>query len=103
MTKDKTLFGHPIGLFILFLTEMWERFSYYGMRALLILYMAKELIVNARDGSTVYGFSFIEGFFPGQNAEQLASLVYGAYTFLVYCTPLAAYLAEVIAVQNEQE
>ncbi len=87
--SEKTLFGHPIGLFILFLTEMWERFSYYGMRALLILYMSKELIVHARGGSTIYGFTFIEGLFPDQNVEQLASLVYGLYTFLVYCTPLA--------------
>ncbi len=87
--SEKTLFGHPIGLFILFLTEMWERFSYYGMRALLILYMSKELIVHAREGSVVHGFAVIEGLFPGQNVEQLASLVYGLYTFLVYCTPLA--------------
>ena len=91
MTKasEKTFLGHPIGLFVLFFTEMWERFSYYGMRALLILYMSKELIVNARDGSTIYGFEFVEMLFPGKNVEQLASLVYGLYTFLVYCTPLA--------------
>ena len=37
--NQKELFGQPIGLYILFLTEMWERFSYYGMRALLVLYM----------------------------------------------------------------
>ena len=36
---DKQIFGHPAGLFILFFTEMWERFSYYGMRALLVIYM----------------------------------------------------------------
>ena len=35
---EKELFGHPIGLYILFLTEMWERFSYYGMRGILVLY-----------------------------------------------------------------
>jgi POT family proton-dependent oligopeptide transporter len=94
MTKssEKTLFGHPVGLFVLFLTEMWERFSYYGMRALLILYMSKELIVHARGGSTVYGFAFIETLYPGLNTDQLASQVYGLYTFLVYCTPLAGGL-----------
>jgi len=43
-----TLFGHPIGLFILFFTEMWERFSYYGMRALLVLYMTTETMGDAR-------------------------------------------------------
>jgi len=36
---QKTLFGHPIGLFVLFFTELWERFSYYGMRAILVLYL----------------------------------------------------------------
>ena len=36
---QKELFGHPIGLYVLFFTEMWERFSYYGMRALLVLYL----------------------------------------------------------------
>ena len=39
LQHQKQLFGHPIGLYVLFLTEMWERFSYYGMRALLVLYM----------------------------------------------------------------
>jgi len=37
---QRTLLGHPAGLFVLFFTEMWERFSYYGMRALLVLYMS---------------------------------------------------------------
>ena len=48
MTKaaEKTFLGHPIGLFVLFLTEMWERFSFYGMRALLILYIAKQLLYS---------------------------------------------------------
>ena len=36
---NKQIFGHPVGLFVLFFTEMWERFSYYGMRALLVIYM----------------------------------------------------------------
>ena len=38
-TQNKTFFGHPIGLFVLFFTELWERFSYYGMRAILVLYL----------------------------------------------------------------
>lgn len=61
-----TLFGHPAGLFTLFFAEMWERFSYYGMRALLILYMLK--------GFLQYG-------------DEDAYAVYGAYTALVYMTP----------------
>ena len=43
MDKDSAFFGHPIGLRTLFLTEMWERMSYYGMRALLVLYMTGSL------------------------------------------------------------
>lgn len=61
-----TLLGHPPGLFTLFFAEMWERFSYYGMRALLVFYMIKG--------------------FLGYNDEQAYS-VYGAYTGLVYATP----------------
>jgi POT family proton-dependent oligopeptide transporter len=61
-----TLFGHPTGLFNLFFAEMWERFSYYGMRALLVFYMIK--------GFLGYG-------------DKEAYSVYGAYTALVYMTP----------------
>lgn len=64
---QKTLFGHPVGLFILFFTEMWERFSYYGMRALLVLYISSTL------GDNGLGWS---------KAEALE--LYGWYTMLVY-------------------
>ena len=39
---QKELWGHPIGLYVLFFTEMWERFSYYGMRSILVIYMIKK-------------------------------------------------------------
>ena len=65
-SESKTIFGHPTGLFTLFFAEMWERFSYYGMRALLVFYMIKG--------------------FLGYNDKQ-AYAVYGAYTALVYMTP----------------
>ncbi|NRS89007.1 POT family proton-dependent oligopeptide transporter [Flavobacterium sp. 7E] len=66
-----TLFGHPIGLYILFFTEMWERFSYYGMRALLVLYMTTETMGDARG--------------PGLGwTSQEALALYGWYTMLVY-------------------
>ena len=58
--------SHPRGLFVLFFAEMWERFSYYGMRALLVFYMTKGFL----------------GYDDGQ-----AYTVYGAYTALVYMTP----------------
>jgi POT family proton-dependent oligopeptide transporter len=67
------LFGHPKGLYVLFMAEMWERFSYYGMRALLIFYLTQHWLFS--DGS--------------------ASLIYGTYTSLVYITPvLGGYLAD---------
>lgn len=58
--------GHPKGLYVLFITEMWERFSYYGMRAILTLYMINALKFD----------------------EQTSSIIYGNYTGLVYLTPL---------------
>jgi POT family proton-dependent oligopeptide transporter len=48
---NKKSFGHPVGLFILFLTEMWERFSYYGMRALLVLYMTSSTLGDDARGA----------------------------------------------------
>lgn len=71
--NDTSFFGHPKGLGILFFAEMWERFSYYGMRALLILYLTKHWLFS--DGES--------------------SVIYGAYTALVYITPvLGGYLAD---------
>lgn len=68
-----TLFGHPKGLFLLFTLEMWERFSYYGMRALLVL-----TLVAVSDGANP-GFSMGQG-----DALRL----YGTYTALAWCTPI---------------
>lgn len=71
--KQRTFLGHPIGLYVLFFTEMWERFSYYGMRGLLMLYM-------------VNYFKW---------TQKYASLHYKWYTGLVYLTPLlGGYLAD---------
>jgi len=134
MTEFERRFRHPPGLFILFFTEMWERFSYYGMRGLLKLYMVNYLFVTMRQvvqggkyegvGSPdlVYGWNLINKLLPApgnvaecvadkvkeltsgaapvaadvatQIAEQTcavgakASYLYGAYTGLVYLTPL---------------
>ena len=71
--KSEEFVGHPRGLYVLFYAEMWERFSYYGMRALLILYLTKFWLFD--DGK--------------------ATLVYGGYTSLVYITPvLGGYIAD---------
>ena len=66
---QKELFGHPIGLYVLFFTEMWERFSYYGMRAILVLY----LVTQTSEKNAGLGWT---------NGEALA--LYGWYTMLVY-------------------
>ena len=69
----KTFLGHPRGLFVLFFAEMWERFSYYGMRALLIFFLMQHWLFS----------------------EEKAYIIYGAYTALVYITPvLGGYLAD---------
>jgi POT family proton-dependent oligopeptide transporter len=60
------ILGHPRGLFVLFFTEMWERFSYYGMKALLILYLTKHFLFG----------------------DQQASIIYGSYASLVYAMPV---------------
>src|SRR3546814_790310 len=63
---EKTWFGQPRGLTILFLTQMWELFSYYGMRTLLVYYMTKQLLF----------------------AQDKASFIYGTYTAMAYFTPI---------------
>ena len=69
--SQKTILGHPVGLFVLFFTEMWERFSYYGMRAILVLFLVSELAAG--------GWAW-----PREEALRL----YGLYTGLVYLTPI---------------
>ena len=71
ITQEKTFFGHPAGLYILFFVEMWERFSYYGMRAILTLFLAAPVIMG--DPQSGYGWT---------NAETLS--FYGTYTMCVY-------------------
>jgi|TARA_B110000444_G_scaffold257947_1_gene297603 POT family proton-dependent oligopeptide transporter len=66
---DRELFGHPVGLYVLFFTEMWERFSYYGMRAILVLYLVSE----AKGDNPGLGWA---------DGEALA--LYGWYTMMVY-------------------
>jgi len=85
------LFGHPKGLAFLFTTEMWERFSYYGMRALLVLYMTKYLL-QPEHGGNVLGLagvkSALEAGFGPLDLQPLSSQIYGLYTALVYLTPI---------------
>ena len=85
------LFGHPRGLTFLFATEMWERFSYYGMRSLLVLYMTTYLLLPGH-ADTVIGLAALrralETVFGPLGVQPLASQIYGFYTGLVYLTPI---------------
>src|SRR5262245_29103583 len=88
---SRELFGHPRGLAFLFATEMWERFSYYGMRALLTLYMVKYLFLPGRT-EQVIGYEWLksahEVLVGPLGVQPFASYVYGDYTALVYLTPI---------------
>ena len=75
LPHQKELFGHPVGLYVLFFVEMWERFSYYGMRAILTLFLAAPVIMG--DPQSGYGWS---------NTETLS--FYGTYTMFVYLTSI---------------
>jgi POT family proton-dependent oligopeptide transporter len=105
------IFGkHPKGLRILFFAEMWERFSYYGMRGLLKLYLVNYLFVTSRqvlqggearvegDPSLIWGWETVRNWLalgPDATPGSYASLLYGWYTGLVYLTPiLGGYLAD---------
>src|SRR5437763_4834292 len=69
----RTILGHPVGLYVLFLAQMWERFSYFGMLALLILYLNQFCKMSQEDASTIFEW----------------------YTSVIYFTPLVgAYLAD---------
>lgn len=89
--SDSDLLGHPRGLVFLFATEMWERFSFYGMRALLVLYMVKYLL-DPGVVDRVVGFDAtrhaLEAVFGPLDVQPLASQIYGLYTALVYLTPI---------------
>src|SRR5690242_17422854 len=94
-SRDHTpqLFGHPRGLTYLFTTEMWERFSYYGMRAILVLYLTNYLLLHpAVDHIAGYAgmkrvLELIFNAGHPLDVQPLSSAIYGGYTALVYLTP----------------
>src|SRR5215813_6228727 len=93
--SNKTFLGHPVGLVILFFTEMWERFSYYGMRGLLKLYMANYLFVTIRqtlqgkaydgtgDPALVTGWRFVESLLPAGDASKLQECITSTSTSIM--------------------
>ncbi len=96
---EKTWFGHPSGLTYLFGTEMWERFSYYGNRVLLPIFLTGYLLLPGR-AEHVIGSQAIKNFFEwlfghSLGIQPLQSAIYGTYTALVYFTPLiGGFLAD---------
>lgn len=87
INSEKTLFGHPYGLYVLFFTELWERFSYYGMRALLVLF----LISETTSDNPGYGWT-----------ESEAIYLYGWYTMLVYVAGIpGGWLADKVLGQKK--
>ena len=92
--KERTLLGHPIGLSYLFCTEAAERFSYYGMRAILIYTLVYYLLLNPT-AESVAGYHGLKHFFElvynggaPLDPQPLSSIIYGNYTSFVYLTPV---------------
>lgn len=96
---DTAFLGHPRALGYLAFSEAWERFSYYGMQSLLVLYMTKQLLLSPQV-ERIAGFpafhAFIEAIYhPGASTQAVASAIFGLYTSLVYLTPiLGGFLAD---------
>jgi len=89
--NDTSFFGHPRGLFFLAFTETWERFSFYGMTALLVLYMVNQLLLpgHVENVAGFAGFrSALESLTGPLSPLALASLIFGLYSGFVYFTPV---------------
>ena len=96
--RHTDLFGHPKGLTVLFSTEMWERFSYYGMASLLVLYLVKYLLLPGQV-EAVIGYRAVKGaleaVFGPLAPQPLASQIFGFYAGFAYLLPvLGGYLAD---------
>jgi proton-dependent oligopeptide transporter, POT family len=87
----RSMFGHPKGLYFLAFTEAWERFSYYGMTALVVLYMVNQLLLPGHV-ENIAGFpafrAALESAFGPMSTQALASLIFGFYGGFVYFTPV---------------
>ena len=93
--EDRSFIGHPRGLAYIAFAEAWERFSYYGMQALLVLYMVNRLLLSPHV-EHIAGFGpfrhLIETFRGSLSVQALASTIFGLYTGLVYLTPIVGGL-----------
>jgi len=92
---DRAFLGHPRGLGFLVFAEAWERFSYYGMQSLLVLYMSQQLLLPGHVGN-IAGFAAfrgaIESVYGALSPLALASVIFGLYAGGVYLTPIAGGL-----------
>src|SRR5205085_2542063 len=96
--RQPDLLGHPTGLTVLFATEMWERFSYYGMASLLVLYLVKHLLLPGQV-EAVLGYrtvkAALESVFGPLGPQPLASQIFGFYAGFAYLLPIGGgYLAD---------
>lgn len=87
LVQDRRFLGHPKGLGFLAFTEAWERFSYYGMQSLLVLYMVKELLLPGHVENVAFFASF-KALYGGLEGQALASAIFGTYASTVYLTPI---------------
>lgn len=91
---DRGFLGHPVGLGYLAFTEAWERFSFYGMQALLVLFMTKQLLLPGHVENVAL-FNAFRGLYGGLDGQALASAIFGTYAAGVYLTPiLGGFLAD---------
>jgi proton-dependent oligopeptide transporter, POT family len=102
---SRTLFGYPRGIAVLFGTEMWERMSYYGMRALLVGYLVKYLFLPSHVEHVAF-YPQVKALFEtiagAQSPQSLASLIYGSYVGFIYLTPLlGGWLADTVLGQRK--
>jgi len=84
---DKSFLGHPKGLGYLAFTEAWERFSFYGMQALLVLYMVNSLLLPG-EVEQVAGIEQLRALYGGLEGQAFASAIFGTYAACVYLTPI---------------
>jgi POT family proton-dependent oligopeptide transporter len=102
--RSRDFFGHPKGLAYLAFTEAWERFSYYGMSALLVLYMVNQLLLpgHVEEVAGFAGFrSGLESVFGPLSTQALASQIFGVYSGFVYFTPvIGGWLGDRIGQRN---
>ena len=87
--SGRTFLGHPVGLGYLAFTEAWERFSFYGMQTLLVLYMTKVLLLPGHVENVAL-FAQFRLLYGGLDGQALASAIFGTYAASVYLTPILA-------------